>query len=143
MVYNLIPSFRCFHSLILKLMLLLYIHSDVKPAQARCYIALRASSVGAAQIRVESKSGRIGRVETVNIYEGNNVYCVQTVCPQSRTYPAIVSFHQPGRSYVVTCSGQDKEHSVLPGDPTCYGSYSACKRSNSPNLLFTNECSYI
>ena len=116
------------------MLLQLYIHSDVKPAQAQCYVALRASSVDAALIRVDSWNGRSSRFAAVNIVEGNKVYCVPTVCPEGRTYPARVSFYQPGKFFVVTCSGQREERLMFPGAPTCYGSYSACILLIAPTL---------
>ena len=124
-------------------LLLLCIHSDVTPAQAQCYVAIRANADGAARIRVDSWTGRSSRYAEVDINEGNKVYCVPTVCPEGYSYPARVSFYQPGKSFVLTCTGQREERLVYPGAPTCYGSYSTCKRSNSPNVLFTTDCSYI
>ena len=124
-------------------LLLLCIHSDVTPAQAQCYVAIRANADGATRIRVDSWTGRSSRYAEVDTNEGNKVYCVPTVCPEGYSYPARVSFYQPGKFFVLTCTGQREERLVYPGAPTCYGSYSACKRSNSPNVLFTTDCSYI
>ena len=124
----------------------MYFHAGVDTTHGLCYIAMRANLYGTRQtgvnvnVVVQSDAGGSHYETQFSLTDGDRVYCVPTLCPQSFSIPSKVSFHQPGRINYATCDNQRIDHPVYPGQPTCYGSRNACESDSTPNLLFSTTC---